>query len=73
MIYERAVEEAMREFSHGVPSLRFTGTHGGRSYADWEHAIMRELRESKYSTPRCTRPRQWDVDARIEEVNKKLD
>lgn len=73
MIYQRAVEEAMREFSHGDYSLRNTGAYTGISYEDWENAIRGELKESKYSTPRCSRLRQWDVDARIEEVNKILD
>lgn len=68
MIYQRAVEEAMREFSHGDSSLRNTGAYAGMTYEDWERAITKELRESTYSTPRCTRLRQWDVSTRIEEL-----
>lgn len=73
MIYQKAVEEAMREFSNGDYSLRNTGAYDGMSYEDWERTIRKELRESKYSIPRCMRHRQRDVNTHIEEVNKILD
>lgn len=67
-IYEKAVENAMSWTSRGNVVVQLTDTKWGVKYGQWESLISADLREDKFSTPRCQRMRKWDVESRLSQL-----
>jgi hypothetical protein len=63
-IYEQACEETMALCGKNF-QIRITGSRQGLSFREWDALILRDLHEPMYGTPRCTRLRRFDIDARL--------